>query len=211
MLSRCGSPRTPPSTEIAKTVAIMTTSTPMRRAIVRSASLIAAAFALSACGVVNTLNRPIEAPTAVPSAIIEIVAERSLNPDIDGMPKPVLLRIYELRAPATFERSSFFDLQDKDESQLGGDFVRREELLIAPGERRIIERKGNPDVRAFGFFAGYRDLERSTWRTSVDAPNSVEMRRRWWGLGQTERLKPVHYLVTVSRDAVRVQHQITSR
>ena len=183
----------------------------LRRAVLRSVPIAIAASALSACGVVNTLNRPAEAPTAVPSAVIEIIAERSLNPDIDGLPKPILLRIYELRAPATFERSSFFDLQDKDESQLGGDFVRREEFLIAPGERRVIERKGNPDVRAFGFFAGYRDLERSTWRASVDAPNSVEMRRRWWGLGQTERLKPVHYLVTVSRDAVRVQHQITSR
>lgn len=181
------------------------------RTIAQIAFLSAIGWALSGCGVVNTLNRPAEAPTAVPPAIIEIVSERSLNPDIDGMPKPVLLRIYELRAPAAFERSSFFDLQDKDESQLGGDFVRREEFLIAPGERRIIERKGNPDVRSFGFFAAYRDLERSTWRASVDAPNSVEMRRRWWGLGQTERLKPVHYLVTVSRDAVRVQHQITTR
>jgi type VI secretion system protein VasD len=198
------------STEIARTIAVIIDEK-LRRAFFRSASILVAVSALAACGVVNTLNRPAEVPTAVPSAIIEIVAERSLNPDIDGLPKPILLRIYELRAPAAFERSSFFDLQDKDESQLGGDFVRREEFLIAPGERRVIERKGNQDVRAFGFFAGYRDLEHSTWRASVDAPNSVEMRRRWWGLGQTERLKPVHYLVTVSRDAVRVQHQITSR
>ncbi|MFN4121416.1 type VI secretion system lipoprotein TssJ [Acidovorax sp.] len=189
----------------------MTSTKYCAQAVVRITLLIAAGWGLLGCGVVNTLNRPTETPTAVPSAIIEIVSERSLNPDIDGIPKPVLLRIYELRAPAAFERSSFFDLQDKDESQLGGDFVRREEFLITPGERRIIERKGNPDVRAFGFFAAYRDLERSTWRASVDAPNSVEMRRRWWGLGQTERLKPVHYLVTVSRDAVRVQHQISTR
>jgi type VI secretion system protein VasD len=187
------------------------TNTLFRQAINRAVNLAFAASALSACGVVNTLNRPVETPTAVPPAIIEIIAERSLNPDINGMPKPVLLRVYELRAPATFERSSFLDLQDKDESLLGTDFVRREELLIAPGERRMIERKGNPDVRAFGFFAGYRDLERSTWRASVDAPNSIEMRRRWWGLGQTERLKPVRYVVTVSRDAVRVQHQANLR
>ncbi|CAN7246142.1 MULTISPECIES: type VI secretion system lipoprotein TssJ [unclassified Acidovorax] len=190
----------------------MTQNAISRRTILKTAPLVSlAGVSLSGCGVVNTLNRPTEAPTAVPPAIIEIIAERSLNPDVDGMPKPVLLRIYELRTPVTFERSSFFDLLDKDESQLGGDFVRREEILIAPGERRIIERKGNPDVRAFGFFASYRDLERSTWRASVDAPNSVEMRRRWWGLGETERLKPVHYLVTVSREAIRVQHQITSR
>ena len=190
----------------------MTKKAVSRRTILKTTHWLSmAALPLSGCGVVNTLNRPSEAPTGVPPAVIEIIAERSLNPDVDGMPKPVLLRIYELRTPVTFERSSFFDLLDKDESQLGGDFVRREEILIAPGERRVIERKGNPDVRAFGFFASYRDLERSTWRAHVDAPNSVEMRRRWWGLGETQRLKPVHYLVTVSRDAVRVQHPITSR
>ena len=188
------------------------TQNPMsRRVALKTAALAPAGAVLSGCGVVSTLNRPTETPTAIPPAVIEIMAERSLNPDVDGMPKPVLLRIYELRTPVSFERASFFDLLDKDENQLGGDLVRREEILIAPGERRIIERKGNPDVRVFGFFAGYRDLERSTWRASVDAPNSVEMRRRWWGLGETARLKPVHYVITVSRDAVRVQHPITSR
>lgn len=166
------------------------------------------ALTLSACGVVNTLNRPDDpSPTAVPTATFEVIAERSLNPDVNGVPKPVLLRFYELRAKAAFERAGFLDLQDKDETQLGGDFVRRDEFLIVPGERRVLERKGNPDVRAFGFFAAYRDLERSTWRATIDSPNSVEMRRRWFGLGPTAKIQPVHYLVVVSRDGVRVQLQ----
>jgi type VI secretion system protein VasD len=167
---------------------------------------------LSGCGVVSTISRPDDpTPTAVPTAIFEVIAERSLNPDVNGIPKPVLLRFYELRATAAFERAGFLDLQDKDEAQLGGDFVRREEFLIVPGERRVLERKGNPDVRAFGLFAAYRDLERSTWRASIDSPNSVEMRRRWFGLGPTARLKPVHYLIVVSRDSVRVQLQQETR
>ncbi|RYF56809.1 MAG: type VI secretion system lipoprotein TssJ, partial [Comamonadaceae bacterium] len=59
-----------------------------RRTILKTAPLLTIAGAsLAGCGVVNTLNRPTEAPTAVPSAIIEIMAERSLNPDVDGMPK----------------------------------------------------------------------------------------------------------------------------
>jgi type VI secretion system VasD/TssJ family lipoprotein len=99
------------------------------------------------------------APTAVPAAVFEVVADMDINPDREGIPKPVLLRIYELRASAAFDRAGFFDLQDKDDGQLGSDFVRREEFLIAPGQRQVIERKGNPDVRAFGLFAAYRDLE----------------------------------------------------
>jgi type VI secretion system protein VasD len=163
---------------------------------------------LTGCGLVSSISRPDDpTPTAVPAAIFEVVADRNLNPDVNGIPKPVLLRFYELRAAAAFERTGFLDLQDKDEAQLGGDFVRRDEFLIAPGERRVFERKGNQDVRAFGLFAAYRDLERSTWRALIDSPNSVEMRRRWFGLGPTARLKPVHYLVVVSRDGVRIQLQ----
>ncbi|MDA8443755.1 type VI secretion system lipoprotein TssJ [Paracidovorax valerianellae] len=165
------------------------------------------ALGLAGCGMIGSMNRPQEAPTAVPPAVFEIVADPKLNPDVHGAPKPILLRMYELRATAAFEKASFLDLQEKDEAQLGSDFVRREEFLVVPGERRVIDRKGSAEVRAFAFFAGYRDLEKSTWRASAPAPNSVEMRRRWWGLGETERLKPVRYLVTVSQDAVRVQIQ----
>lgn len=167
--------------------------------------------ALSACGVASSLSRPEAAPTAVPPATFEIVAARSLNPDVNGLPKPILLKVYELRSAATFERAGFLDLQDKDEAQLGGDFVRREEFLISPGERRVIERKGSAEVRVFGLLAGFRDLERSTWRTVIDAPNSIEMRRRWWGLGPTAQLTPMHYLVTLSRDSVQVQLQNNKR
>ncbi|AVT12420.1 type VI secretion system lipoprotein TssJ [Paracidovorax oryzae] len=164
-----------------------------------------AAWLLGGCGMISNLNRPQEAPTAVPPAVFEIVADPGVNPDIHGTPKPILLRIYELRAAAAFDRASYLDLQDKDEAQLGADFVRREEILLQPGERRTIERKGSADVRTFAVFAGYRDLERSTWRATAGAPNSVEMRRRWWGLGETERLKPVQYSITVGKDAVKIQ------
>ena len=167
---------------------------------------------LVGCGVVSSISRPDDpAPTAVPTATFEVIAERNLNLDVNGVPKPLLLRFYELRSTTAFERAGFLDLQDKDEAHLGGDFVRRDEFLIAPGERRVLERKGHPDVRAFGLFAAYRDLERSTWRATIDSPNSVEMRRRWFGLGPTARLKPVHYRVLVSRDGIRVQLQQQTR
>ncbi len=172
----------------------------------------AMATGLAGCGSLNPLSRaPEVAPTAVPAAVFEVVADMDINPDREGIPKPVLLRIYELRASAAFDRAGFFDLQDKDDGQLGSDFVRREEFLVAPGQRQVIERKGNPDVRAFGLFAAYRDLERSTWRASAVAPNSVELRRRWWGMGSTEKLQPVRYQVHLTREEVTVRIQPASQ
>lgn len=163
-------------------------------------------LALSACGALSPFTAPERPPpVVVPTALFEVVADKGLNPDEAGKPKPVMLRLYELRAAAAFERSAYLDLQDKDEASLGSDSVKREEFMVQPGEQRTLERKGNPEVRAFGFLAGYRDLERSRWRTTIDAPNSVELRRRWWGLGPTEQLRPVVYRVTLSRDAIKVE------
>ncbi|WP_280190982.1 type VI secretion system lipoprotein TssJ [Delftia sp. PS-11] len=179
-----------------------------RRQALRTLGAAGMVTAMAGCGTIPSLGRaPEPAPTAVPSALFEVIANADVNPDREGIPKPVLLRIYELRAAAAFERAGFFDLLDKDDGQLGSDFVRREEFLLAPGQRQTIENKGNPDVRTFGLFAAYRDLERSTWRAWVDAPNSIELRRRWWGLGATERLQPIRYVVHLTRDAVTVRLQ----
>lgn len=165
---------------------------------------------LSGCGAVSAIATPSAPPppvTVVPNAIFEVQADKSINPDDNGTPKPVLLRLYELKAAASFERASFLDLMEKDEAAIGADFVRREEWLILPGEKRKIDRKGNAEVRAFGLFAAFRDLERSSWRTVINAPGSVEMRRRFLGLGAVEKLLPARYKVTLSRDAVRVELQ----
>lgn len=181
---------------------------PERRQLIRTICTCGAAASLVGCGVINTLNAPpAPAQTAVPPARFEIIADKQLNPDHLGVPKPVLLRIYELKAAATFDRSSFFDLQDKDGDQLGNDYVRREELLIYPGQRLTLELKGNPEVRAFGLLSAYRNIERSTWRASIPSPNSTELRRRWWGLGPTQGLQTVNYHVNLTRDAVEVQVQ----
>lgn len=172
----------------------------------RHALRVLGAFSLGGCSVISTLNRPSDPPpTSVPTAVFEVMADSRLNPDQDGVPKPVLLRIYELRAATAFDRAGFFDLQGTEDGQLGIDFVRREDFLLAPGQYIVIERKGNVDVRAFGLVAGFRDLERSIWRATVAAPNSAELRRRWWGLGPTELLPPVHYLVRLGRDVVSVR------
>lgn len=176
-----------------------------------SALLVLPASALvSGCGALSAITSPAAPPppvTVVPNAIFELHAEAGINPDLNGTPKPVLLRLYELKAAASFERASFLDLIEKDEAAIGADFVRREEWLILPGEKRKIDRKGNADVRAFGLFAAFRDLERSSWRTTIDAPGSVEMRRRFLGLGPAEKLLPVRYKVMLTRDAVRVELQ----
>ena len=131
----------------------------------------------------------------------------SVNPDLHGRPSPIVVRIYELKSAAHFEQATFFDLQDKDQIALAGDMVAREELVLRPGETRVVSRKGSIDGRFIGLLAGYRDLEHSIWRATVEAPSVAVMKRRWLGLGPMPSLDPVPIAVTIDRAAIRVAPQ----
>ncbi len=187
----------------------MSLTTPSRSLPLRTAALLAllATAVLTGCGAIGMIggiSRDTSETTVVPNAVFEIVADKNLNPDSHGVPKPVQLRLYQLRAKSSFERVSFFELQDKDNAALGADFVHRDELLILPGEKRTLVIKGNPDVKLFGVLVAYRDLDKSTWRTSTDAPNSLELRKSWWGYGSVEKPQPIDYLLKLAPSRVQL-------
>lgn len=153
---------------------------------------------LTGCGAIGGMSRDTSETVVVPDAIIEIVADKGLNPDSHGVAKPVQVKLYELRSKSSFERVGFLEMQDKDDAALGADFVRRDELLIFPGERRTATIKGNPEVKVFGALVAYRDLDKSTWRTITGAPNSLELRKSWWGFGSIQKPKPIEYTLKLT-------------
>jgi type VI secretion system protein VasD len=170
-----------------------------------AAGLAAGLSALIGCGAIGGISRDTSEKLVVPDAIVEIVAAAGLNPDNRGVAKPVQLRLYELRSKSSFERVGFLEMQDKDDVALGLDFVRRDELLIFPGERRKVTIKGNPDVKVFGVLAAYRDLDKSTWRAMTSAPNSLELRKSWWGFGSIQKPSPIEYTLKLTPTRVHLE------
>lgn len=106
-------------------------------------------------------------PTAVQAAI---VAGPEVNPDRGGRPSPIVLKVFELKSLAAFERADFFSLFDKDRDTLGAELLAREEFSLRPGGRDALAREVQADTRFIGVVAGFRDLERSTWRASIALP-----------------------------------------
>lgn len=103
-----------------------------------------------------------------------VEASARVNPDSRGRPSPLLLRIYELKASASFGNADFVSLYQRDQAELGADLLAREELLLLPGERRPFKRVLNAQTRFLGVFAAYRDLERAHWRVLLP----IEARRK---------------------------------
>lgn len=133
---------------------------------------------------------------------LHISSSPALNPDTHGRSSPLVVRIYELRAINNFEGMPFFDLQDRDATVLGSDLLGRDELILRPGESRVVLHTGNPDTRFIGVVAAYRDLERSVWRSATATPTPPQTRRLFSGVGLFRSTEPFRYSITLERNAV---------
>jgi type VI secretion system protein VasD len=118
---------------------------------------LAAALALGACA-----SGP--KPTPVNGSI---AASATVNPSVSHRPSPLLLRVYELKAPTAFNTADFVSLYQRDQAELGADLVAREEFTLSPGETKPWSKTLAPETRFVGVFAAYRDLEHARWRAVV--------------------------------------------
>ena len=101
-----------------------------------------------------------------PPTIVKLAIESAglINPDDGGKAAPVMLRVYELRDTSSFASADFFALFDSEQATLSADLVRKQELLIKPGDTKLLTLEPDDDVRALGFFAAFRRLDTAQWR-----------------------------------------------
>ena len=115
--------------------------------------------ALTACSNVSWLR----SPTSIDA---QILASFEINPDANGRPSPLVVRIYELKSISAFNDADFFKLYDEEVATLGGDLLSREEFELTPGQSREIIHKANEQARFFAVVAAYRNIDQASWRAS---------------------------------------------
>src|SRR5450830_1544977 len=107
---------------------------------------------------------------------ITLRANAAVNPNDQGHPAPIMVRIYELKSAEVFRSADFLALNTNDKTVLGADMLVREEFLLRPGESKTIRRKSFADTTTIGVLAAYRDLPHATWRAVhklADAPEAA--------------------------------------
>ncbi len=100
----------------------------------------------------------------------EIRAAADLNPDSEGRPSPVVLMIFQLKAPESFRNADFFSLYAPDAAVLGADLVERSQILVRPGSAVPLETEFDEEARYVGFVAAFRDIENAQWRGVIELP-----------------------------------------
>ncbi len=104
----------------------------------------------------------------------EFRAAVDLNPDHEGNPSPLVVRLYELKSATAFNNTGFFSLYDNDTGELGNDMKGREELEFQPGQALLLERELEPETRYIGVMAAYRDIENARWRAVLEVEPGSE-------------------------------------
>src|SRR4051794_32275645 len=111
---------------------------------------------LAACG---SKPPPPTPPPPPPLLSLELIGGADQNPDAVGTANPVAVQLYELTSTARFERADVFALTELEAATLGPDDLGSEQLILAPGERRSLEKELKPGTRALGVVVLFRDVD----------------------------------------------------
>lgn len=106
-------------------------------------------------------------PPVITHVNLQLIGAANMNPDTRGRASPMALRVYALKTSSGFDTADFFALFEKDVATLGGDLIKKEEVLLRPGESHTVSFDLPADASAIGILAAYRDLTRAQWRQTV--------------------------------------------
>ena len=118
-------------------------------------------------GLAGCASKPATPPTPPTVATLSIATAKDMNPDGDGKPMPLVVRVFRLADPAAFQKANYDDLFEKDEKTLGTDLIGTLDILIEPGMAETFDRTLTERDRDLGFVVTYRDAEKAQWRALV--------------------------------------------
>jgi len=110
---------------------------------------------------------------------VTLTAAADVNPDRNGRPSPLMVRVYELRSAGVFENSDFFTLLEQDRAVLGSDQIARWEYQLEPGQSMQLDATFQSGSGFVGVVAAYRDIALARWRAvepvEVNSANEMDV------------------------------------
>jgi type VI secretion system protein VasD len=163
----------------------------MSKATTRAAGivlLVACAAVVAAC---KSKPPPVETPKPI-IAVVSIVAAPDLNPNREGRPSPVFLRLLLLRDGAKFLNADFDDVTARSDQVLAASVIGRDERMVEPGSAIKVTLEVLPEARMLGVVAEFSDLPGSRWRAATPVTEG----------GLLSQFKGHSLLISVGRQSV---------
>jgi type VI secretion system protein VasD len=117
-----------------------------------------------------------EAPQKCPpqTVTISLLASPAINPTPAGAPRPVVVRVYQLKNDARLYNASFEDVWHDDKTALGDDVVKMNEVEIYPASRVDLKFERSEPVAHVAAIALFQQPKGRSWFSIFDLPPPPE-------------------------------------
>ncbi|MBN2194436.1 MAG: type VI secretion system lipoprotein TssJ [Polyangiaceae bacterium] len=109
-------------------------------------------------------------PCTLQMVSFSVIASDRLNPTPLGEPRPVQIRIYQLKSDIRFLNASFEDVWKKDAETLQDDLVKVDEFPLYPNTRRDVKFERDESAQYVVAAALFMSPQGRSWYTSFEYP-----------------------------------------
>jgi type VI secretion system protein VasD len=103
---------------------------------------------------------------------LTVLASDRLNPTNEGEPRPVILRIYQLKNDVGLQNAKFEEIWQDDKTALGDDLVKVDELAVYPNSRSEVKFERDDSAGYVVPVALFRNPKGRSWYTVFELPPS---------------------------------------
>jgi len=131
-------------------------------------------LALAGCGVTDRIGKRMEDSWAADmladseKVILTSDGGNQLNPDAEGKPLSVVMRVYQLTDLERFAATDAETLWDTPQKALGNTLVEAREITLLPGIGQIDQWPLAKNARYVGVAAFFRDEQGARWKVAFD-------------------------------------------
>jgi len=133
-----------------------------------------AGIAAGGLGVACSSSQPVivQPPKSCTLQIVgmTIIASPKINPEEDGSPRPVQLRLYQLKTDTRLLNASFEQVWKDDKATLQDDLVKVDEFPVYPDTRIEVKFERDPAALFVVGVALFRNPKGRTWWTEFELP-----------------------------------------
>jgi type VI secretion system protein VasD len=101
---------------------------------------------------------------------LNVIASPLINPTLDGEPRPVQMRIYQLKDDVHLQSATFEQVWKEDATVLGQDIVKRDDLFVYPNTRTDVKFDRDPSASHIVGAALFRNPKGRSWYMSFELP-----------------------------------------
>ncbi len=99
-----------------------------------------------------------------------VISTAHINPTDAGEPRPVQVRLYQLKNDVGFRNATFDEVWKADEEKLAEDLLDRQEFPVYPNARMEVDFERNPEAQYIVAAALFRTPRGKQWFTIFELP-----------------------------------------